>query len=302
MLSTAIRVSVGMPAYNAEQWIGSAIESILGQSLSELELIISDNGSTDRTVAVCERYVASDDRVRLIRNERNLGAAANYNRTFREATAPLFKWASANDLCHPEFLSACVRVLDERPDVVLVYPSTVIFSDDPEQGELYREGIDLDDDDPVRRFLRFYGGVGLNNAMNGVIRAAALKRVPLHKPYLGSDLVTTAALTLHGKFVKLPEPYFYRRMNAASATKLRGEEATLAHFDPDGSRLMVFQLWRKQYEYLGAALRGPQPALRRARLVLNLLRRMLRIRQQLWSDLTESTRRLAARRRKRALE
>ena len=60
-------VSVGMPAYNSAAWIESAIESILAQSFRDFELIISDNASTDATLALCEKYASVDSRIRLLR-------------------------------------------------------------------------------------------------------------------------------------------------------------------------------------------------------------------------------------------
>ncbi|MEZ5865821.1 MAG: glycosyltransferase family 2 protein [Geminicoccaceae bacterium] len=70
-------VSIGVPVYNGENFLGEAIESVLAQSFTDFELILCDNASTDRTKAICEDYAARDPRIRYYRNPRNVGAAAN---------------------------------------------------------------------------------------------------------------------------------------------------------------------------------------------------------------------------------
>src|SRR5262245_34588306 len=73
-------VSVGMPVYNGAQFVARAIESVLNQELSDLELVICDNASTDETQSICMDYARRDPRVRYFRNEKNLGAMANFSR------------------------------------------------------------------------------------------------------------------------------------------------------------------------------------------------------------------------------
>ena len=98
------RVSIGMPVYNGEKYLEEAIQSILAQTYSDFELVISDNASTDKTQEICLEYAARDSRVRYHRNEKNLGAAPNYNRTFELSTGQYFKWADYDDLLAEEFL------------------------------------------------------------------------------------------------------------------------------------------------------------------------------------------------------
>ena len=69
------KVSIGLPVRNGGRHLGEAIDSILAQTFADFELIISDNASTDDTAAICATYAARDPRVRVIRQERNIGAA-----------------------------------------------------------------------------------------------------------------------------------------------------------------------------------------------------------------------------------
>ena len=80
------RVSIGMPVYNGEDFIEEAIDSILEQTFTDFELIICDNASNDDTQRICRGLSESDKRISYKRNEKNMGAAWNYNRTFDYST------------------------------------------------------------------------------------------------------------------------------------------------------------------------------------------------------------------------
>ena len=80
-----VESSIGLPVFNGENFLAPAIESILGQTYDDFELIISDNASTDATSQICRDFARRDSRVRYIRNARNLGADPNYNAVFRAA-------------------------------------------------------------------------------------------------------------------------------------------------------------------------------------------------------------------------
>lgn len=105
------RVSVGMPIYNGERFLKAAIESILAQTLTDFELIISDNGSTDQTQEICQAYATKDQRIRYYRSAQNFGASWNHNRVFELSTSEYFKWAACDDICKPEYLEQCVEIL-----------------------------------------------------------------------------------------------------------------------------------------------------------------------------------------------
>ena len=99
------RVSIGLPIYNGENFLGDAVESLLAQTFTDFELVLVDNASTDGTAAMCERFVARDKRVRYHRNPQNIGGAPNFNLAFQLADrAPYFKWAAHDDRHLPDFL------------------------------------------------------------------------------------------------------------------------------------------------------------------------------------------------------
>jgi len=281
-------VSVGMPAYNAEGYIEDSIRAILDQSYGDLELVICDNASTDATPEICRAAAAEDNRVRYVRNPENLGAAANYNLALDCARGQYFKWQSSNDLCHKDLIQSCIKALTENEDAVLAYARTRLFETDPGDGDYYPENLELDCDDPRERFLRCLEGMRLNNILNGIFRTSALRCGPRMAPLIGTDLVVTAAMTLYGKFIEVPHEYFYRRMDAGSATKLQGREAVVAHYMTSRNRRMTLQIWRLYFAYIAAVLNAPVSAKCRVQLTGDLLRRMIRARHALAHDLVGS--------------
>ena len=106
------RVSVLMTAYNREQFIAQSIESVLQQTCGDFELIICDDASSDATVAVAERYAARDSRIRIERNETNLGDYPNRNRVAAAARGRYLKFHDSDDLMYPHCLQVMVRALE----------------------------------------------------------------------------------------------------------------------------------------------------------------------------------------------
>jgi glycosyltransferase involved in cell wall biosynthesis len=95
-------VSVCLPAYNGEEHIARAIESVLGQFHHNLELVIVDDHSTDRTSDIIRRY--SDPRIRVIVNESRLGQKNNWNKALLEATGKFIKLLPQDDILYPACL------------------------------------------------------------------------------------------------------------------------------------------------------------------------------------------------------
>lgn len=112
-------VSVLMPVYNAERYLGEAVESILGQTFADFEFLIVDDGSTDRSRAILERYAAQDPRIRLT-SRPNTGYAAALNELLGLARGELVARMDADDVALPERLARQVDYLRAHPDVVCV--------------------------------------------------------------------------------------------------------------------------------------------------------------------------------------
>lgn len=119
------KVSIGLPVYNGEKFIREALDSLLVQSFTDFELIISDNGSSDGTEAVCREYAARDARIRYVRWNEDRGGAANFAYVLDEARGEYFMWAAHDDRWHVDYIKFMSAVLDSDEDVGLVFSAMV---------------------------------------------------------------------------------------------------------------------------------------------------------------------------------
>ena len=110
-------VSVCMAAYNAEPYLRETLDSVLAQTFADFELVLVDDGSEDKTLAIAQEYAARDSRVRVFAQQTNRGLIETRNHTMREARAPLVAIADADDYLHPERLQRQVDHLNAHPEV-----------------------------------------------------------------------------------------------------------------------------------------------------------------------------------------
>lgn len=245
------KVSIGLPVYNGDKFIEEAINSILNQTFDDFELIISDNASTDRTQEICESYASNDGRIQYYRNKRNHGAAWNYNRVFELSKGEYFKWASHDDMCAPTYLERCVKVLEQKPSVVLCYSKTVIIDEHGSYVNKYYDDLNLaspEAHDRLRSYL--FRSAGECNAVFGVIRSSCLKKTSLIGNYNGSDMILLAHLALVGKFYEIPEELFFRRDHPRTSLRANTSDSEIAAwFDPAKRGKIVLPQCRWSYEY-----------------------------------------------------
>jgi glycosyltransferase involved in cell wall biosynthesis len=116
-------ISVIMPVFNRAASVGQAIDSVLGQSFGDFELIVVDDGSSDGTTAAVE--AVTDKRVRLVRLPSNRGGNAARNRGIDEARAPLLAFLDSDDLYLPDKLGFTVRYFEANPEIDVLIDSFV---------------------------------------------------------------------------------------------------------------------------------------------------------------------------------
>ncbi len=251
------RVSIGMPVYNGEKHLEQAVDSLLGQTLRDLELIISDNASTDRTQEICTAIAARDRRVRYIRQPRNMGAARNWNIVVEEARGQYFKWASANDYCAPTMLERCVATLDAEPGVAVCYGRTMLLDDESQPLGEYPFDLEVLDARPSVRFKRLVLELRLNNAQAGMVRLDVLLRTGIERPFPAGDMGLMCELGLYGGFRRIPELLLYRRMGRESASRYRTAAELREFLDPAAPDRRHLVVWQTHWDYVRSVLRAP---------------------------------------------
>ncbi len=251
-------ISVGMPVFNAGQWLAQAIESVQAQTRSDWELLISDNGSTDDTASIAQHYARADGRIRCHRFHSNRGLTANWNIVAREACGRYFKWLSGTDRMAPELLARGVAVLEARPEVVLVFGRTRWIDEIGHPMSLCELDFPVSDARPCERFLRQAANLSVNNQINaGLIRTQALRRTRLLADYPSSDLVLMAELALQGPFVLLPDELFQRRAGRDFSTPDRTPLQIERMYNPNALRPRRGQPLRKHAGRFAACWRAP---------------------------------------------
>jgi glycosyltransferase involved in cell wall biosynthesis len=220
-VNTVPRLSIGLPVYNGEKYLGESLEALLGQTYEDFELIISDNASTDGTADVCRYYQRSDSRIHYFRQQRNIGAAGNHHFVFQEARGELFKWAAADDLYARDLLVRCVALLDDHPEAVLAHSWTAAFDDDGQVTQALEYPLTTDSASAPERFRSMLFGSGENDwgliradDQYGIIRSAVLRKIAPQNSFYHSDRVLMAEIALHGPFRQVPEWLYFRRDHA----------------------------------------------------------------------------------------
>ena len=279
------RVTVGIPVFNGESYLSQAIDSVLAQTFTDFELIISDNGSSDRTEEICRHYAAMDPRIRYYREEVNHGAAWNHNRLVELARGEYFKWQCYDDLCAPEMIARCVSELDRNPDIVLCYGQFVRID---KSGEILgtKHSRVQGTAPALDRFHSLIHRRDSCEEIYGVMRTAVARQTRLIGPYSNSDDTFLAEMILRGKFGALPEPLIYYRLHGGQSTSTYRDRVQRMHwFDTGHQGLLVLPSCILLREYLSLIRRAPLSFLERLRCNLYMVPWMWKFRFWLYDDL-----------------
>jgi glycosyltransferase involved in cell wall biosynthesis len=272
-------VTIGVPAYNAEQFIGAALESLLGQTMRDIEVVVSDNASTDGTEKLCRELAARDSRLRYVRQPVNRGGAANFNAVFelRHPGSRYFKWAAADDVYDPRYLEAVLGLLQSDRTVAVAHTAT---DDIDEEGRFLRtwddQGLQADHPDVAVRFASLSQHHHECFSIFGLMEAETLAGTRGLGYYPESDRVLLAELALRGRLVDVPEVLFHRRQHAGrSVNAYPSARQRVAWFNPELVGRPVFPEWRLGRGYVGAVLTAPLSVRDRARCLRQMPRWMV---------------------------
>jgi glycosyltransferase involved in cell wall biosynthesis len=286
------RVSVGLPVYNGEAYLRECLESLIAQDFEDFELIISDNGSIDRTEAICREFAARDARIRYLREPENRGGSWNFSRLPPLARGEYFRWSCHDDTCEPTHLRTCVEALDRAaPSVILVHTGTAYIDEHGVVTRRAEENLDTRGMFPHARYAHIARTLRYSNAMFGLFRRESLLKTRLHAGYANSDYVLFGELALLGEFWELPGHLFRRRFHSGMSRRVNTTQEEVAiWFDtskrgrrfyfpelslirdqfgavrraPIGAREKLMSLWviprfwmRRRWRYIGRELLAP---------------------------------------------
>ena len=257
------RLTIGLPVYNAERYLRFAVDSVLAQSFQDFALVISDNASTDATQAICTAYARQDPRIRYYRSPVNRGLSWNHSRVFALSEgSTYFQWLHHDDILAPQMSEQCVAALDADPEAVLCYPGC--WRIDARGDSLGPEADHSRSDSPSVQ-VRFHDLLldedHLHIQQFGAMRREVLARTPLIGAYAHSDRVLLAHLGVQGRFLKLPECLFFKRIDAQNAAHfLKNAHLLSLWLDPGRGERVVLPTWELLGGYLGAIKQAPPSA------------------------------------------
>lgn len=212
-------VTVGIPTYNRPAELERAARSVLEQDYAPLEVLISDNGSSDPDVRrVGERLASEDARVRFVSHGENRGHEFNFQWLLDSARGDFFMWLSDDDWIDPAYVRRCVDVLRADAATVLVCGAGRYHRD----GEhvLDERAINLTQSSAAARLVHYFARVSLNGPMFGV--AARGDLVPIgFPPVIGGDWMLVSSLAALGRVRTLPDVHIHRSMTGLGSDASR---------------------------------------------------------------------------------
>jgi len=220
-MSKTPTVSVVMAVYNAESYLAPAVTSILGQTFTDFELVVIDDGSTDRSLKILTHYAAKDDRIHLIRRE-NRGIPKTRNELLENARGELIAVMDADDVAMGDRLARQVEFLRQHPEVVCVGGA---YDWIDEAGRVLIHRIEPIDDSEIQQWL-LQGRTCLHQP-TAMMRRAAVIQVGGYDESLpqAEDLDLFLKLGEIGKLANLSDTVLHYRQHDRSISKVKQFQA-----------------------------------------------------------------------------
>ncbi len=301
MFEQSPAVSILLPVYNGEKYVTEAIKSALAQSFAKIELVITDNASTDRTSDICQAFAREDSRVKYSRSFSNRGLAWNHNHAFLKSAGDYVMWMGSDDVLDKDYVQSCKCRLDSDHSAVVCFTNSFHVN---ERGERKRHVTENDTINSARaseRFGRIIQPEHWCDAIFGLMRREALDETRLHGPYADSDRVLLAELALRGTFAFIPDYLYTRRVHSEGTTwKARALRDRSIIFDPRNATKLVFPFLLKARGFLNAINDSGLGTAERRRCYRSLAgwfwRHRTLVRHDLSEELTCALKRLTSRR------
>lgn len=268
-------VSICMPVYNGEEYLVSALDSVLAQTLPDYELIISDNCSDDNTQEICNRYCKLDPRIRYYRHDINKGPHWNFNFVAQKAKGHLMTWFAHDDILEPDFAKISAGHLLQHQELVLVTSDFQII--DEVGTELRIEKIDKlrKNIEWKKRQTEFFKNPNLNvyYCIYGMMKTDAcqsiMNSVKEHRIATGSEFPILARFAVIGEIVSIPRVLRrYRRHTSSVYSRETAEAAKASKVRRLGARYM--NIYRLRFEQMAVLFSSPLSLRSKCRIYLSV--------------------------------
>lgn len=233
-------VTIGLPVYNGAPEVSIALESLVNQAYQNIRIIISDNASTDGTLAICEKFAEKDSRITIIKKTENEGAVENFRTVLNAADSEFFMWAAADDYWHPGFIDDLLPVLRSNPEAGVAMCAVERQYPDGPLYDVVRFNGELDPNGMGNLWLnrKILSGKKFNLFIYGLFRTKMLQRAMRHFPeVLGGDRQFICQLALSFQFAYLDKVLLIRTYQPKNAESYLN---TLAENGAIRKQLMAF--------------------------------------------------------------
>lgn len=227
------KVSVGVAVYNGQDTLERAIISLINQSFENIEIIIIDDCSLDKSRDIIKKYAEKDKRIMTIYNKNNQGLVYNFNKLFKLSTGDYFLWADQDDFREKSFIEKTFNILEKNPNSILCHSETHVFFGDKKNILHKNFMIEVSNIEGVahryKKLLWYYNDTNIY----GLIRSSALKKTTLWKKMNGSSNNLLFQLILMGKFEYVNAPlFFYSGKEIAERPSTRDEYQIISKKKP----------------------------------------------------------------------
>lgn len=202
-------VSVGMPIRNGAKTLEHAIESIINQTYSNIEITISDNCSEDNTAEICRKYADRDHRIKYFRQQKPINALDNFRFVFEKSRGKYFMWAAHDDLRCNNYIQTLLKGFESYASASIIISDVVCFHDHNDLTKLKTLNYKFSTTNlPLIGKLRKSIVSGCHH-LYGLINADYLRNYRWYNLVLGPDRPILLFLLMHGDFIYIPGTMLY---------------------------------------------------------------------------------------------
>jgi glycosyltransferase involved in cell wall biosynthesis len=198
-------VSIGVPVYNSQDTLPATLESLLAHASPSLEIVVSDNASTDATGAICAGFAARDARIRYVRQPRNLGGIGNFLAVLELARGAFFTWTAGDDLRPPGAIDALAVALERQRSAVMAHGPIIARLSREGRDVTVSNAMDLSDPDPARRVATFTRMLRHNGILFGLYRRDAIRHA-VYGRHMAMDYLYCLQVCAAGPIAYVDEP------------------------------------------------------------------------------------------------
>ena len=241
MVRESIKVSLGIPVYNESRFLKKTIDSLLNQTYSNIEIIAIDNASTDNSFRILEEYSNKDPRLKIFKNDKNIGLSNNFNLLVSKSSGEYFGWIGAHDIYNKDYIEKMVSKIIKNNNSSVVFSNvSKIDSDNKIIINKKETGFQLLNNNKFIRLLKIPWLIkGSGDIVMGMFEVDKLKKTDLFsKSVLWADVFLVYQLASTGKIIRINEVLRSRR-----------------YFREDERE---FDSWELKYKTLTERFRGPR--------------------------------------------